>query len=82
MGPLDAFIGKVVAQILSPLLTLISLAAFALFIWGVVEFIRGADNEEKRKTGAQHIFWGLIGLAVIFGANGIIALMRATVTGF
>ncbi len=64
-----------------PLVTLISLAAFVLFVWGVVQFIAHAEDEEKRKTGQQHMIWGIIGLVIMFGANAIIAIIRATVGG-
>jgi len=75
----DTFIGKVEAQILDPLITVVGLAAFILFVFGVVEFIRGADNEEKRATGQRHIIWGLVGLVLIFGAATIIAIMKKIV---
>lgn len=73
------FLAKIQAQILTPLITLLALAAFVLFVWGVVQFIAGADDEEKRKTGQQHMIWGIIGLVIMFGANGIIMLIKQTV---
>ena len=79
MSPYKTFITKVQAEILTPIITLLSLAAFLVFIWGIVEFIAGADNEEKRKTGQQHMIWGIIGLVIIFGANAIVSLIKATV---
>lgn len=79
MSPFQEFIVKVQDAILTPIITLLSLGAFLLFIWGIVEFIAGSDNEEKRKTGQQHMVWGLIGLVIIFGANAIVSLMKATV---
>ena len=75
----NEFLIKVQDAILTPIITLLSLGAFLLFIWGIVEFIAGSDNEEKRKTGQQHMVWGLIGLVIIFGANAIVSLMKATV---
>ena len=75
----DTFLGKVEDQILQPLITLLALAAFILFVYGVFEFIRGADNEEKRKTGQQHIIWGIVGLVIIFGAGTLIAIMKKIV---
>ncbi len=80
MEPFNQFIVTVQEQILSPLLTLIALAAFVVFVWGVVDFIRGADNEERRKSGQQHMIWGIIGLVIIFGANAIITMLQATLT--
>jgi hypothetical protein len=74
----DSFINALEREILSPLLTLIAIAAFVVFVWGIVEFIRGAANEEKRKAGQQHMIWGLVGLVIIFAANAIIGILRAT----
>lgn len=73
------FIAKIEAQILVPIITLLSLAAFVLFVWGVVQFMANSEDEEKRKTGQQHMIWGIIGLVIMFGANAIIALIRQTV---
>ncbi|MBP7741362.1 MAG: hypothetical protein KA104_01555 [Candidatus Pacebacteria bacterium] len=73
------FLDKIQAQILTPIVTLLALAAFVLFVWGVVQFIAGAEDEEKRKTGQQHMIWGIIGLVIMFGANAIIMLIKQTV---
>ena len=73
------FIQNVQREIISPLITLVGLAAFIFFVWGVVEFIRNADNEEARTKGQRHMLWGLIGMVVLFGANAIVALIAATV---
>lgn len=81
MSPFQDFLNKVQDAILTPIITLLSLGAFLIFIWGIVEFIAGSDNEEKRKAGQQHMIWGLIGLVIIFGANAIVSLMKATVGG-
>lgn len=78
---LSEFLLKVQDAILTPIITLLSLAAFVLFLWGLVEFIAGADNEERRSTGQQHMIWGIIGLVIIFGANAIVSLIKATVGG-
>jgi len=76
----NEFLIKVQDAILTPIITLLSLAAFLLFLWGIVEFIAGATNEEKRATGQQHMIWGIIGLVIIFGANAIVSLIKATVS--
>ncbi len=74
-----AFLLKVEDQILTPIITLISLAAFVVFVWGIVQFIAAADDQEKRKTGQRHMIWGVIGLVIIFGANAIITILRKTI---
>ena len=75
----EQFLAKVEAQILMPIVTLLTLAAFVVFVWGVVQFIASAEDEEKRKTGQQHMIWGIIGLVIMFGANAIIAILKQTV---
>ena len=79
MDVLNGFIAKVETAILDPLITLIALAAFVVFVWGVVDFIAGAGNDEKRKVGQQHMIWGLVGLVIIFGAKAIVTLLANTI---
>lgn len=69
---LDAFISKVVVQIVNPIILLLSAAAFVVFLWGLFQFVAHAGDETKRKEGKDAILWGLVGLVVIFGAYGII----------
>ncbi|MDE1925381.1 MAG: hypothetical protein KGH79_04385 [Patescibacteria group bacterium] len=75
---LNSFVGKVVVQIINPIILLLAAGAFVLFIWGVFEFIMNAGNEKERETGKQAILWGIIGLVIIFGAYGIINLALGT----
>lgn len=75
----DTFITTVQTQIINPLITVLALAAFILFAYGVVEFIRGAENDEKRKIGQRHIIYGLIGLVILFGARTIVSILQKVV---
>ncbi len=78
MSVLNAFLAKVVTQIINPIILLLSAGAFVVFLWGVFEFIKEAGDEGKRAEGKQAILWGLIGLVIIFGAYGIINLALGT----
>lgn len=78
MDALNAFLSKVVVQIINPIILLLAAAAFVLFLWGVFEFIANAGDATKRKTGRDAILWGLVGLVVIFGAYGIMNLALNT----
>lgn len=45
------------------------------FIWGVVKYVSAAGDETKLKAGKQHMIWGIIGMAVMAGAWGIVNLV-------
>ena len=78
MVVLNQFLGKVVVQIINPIILLLAATAFILFLWGVFEFIKGAGDEGKREEGKRAILWGIIGLVIIFGAYGIINIALGT----
>lgn len=75
MDALNTFIDAVVRELVNPLITLLALAAFVLFVWGMVEFIRSAGDTEKLQTGKRHMVWGIVGLVIIFGAKAIIEFL-------
>lgn len=54
---------------------LIGVAAL-MFLWGVYEFITSAGDEEKRKTGKNHIIYGLIGLVVMIAFWALVGALR------
>jgi hypothetical protein len=78
MAVLNQFLGNVVVQIINPLILLLSACAFVVFVWGAFEFVLHAGDVTKRKEGRQAIFWGIIGLVIIFGAYGIINIALNT----
>ncbi|MBI3572304.1 hypothetical protein HY091_02110 [Candidatus Kaiserbacteria bacterium] len=78
MSVFNAFLGRVVVQVVNPLILLLAAGAFVVFLWGVFEFIKNAGDEAKRSEGRSAIFWGLVGLVIIFGAYGIINIALAT----
>lgn len=67
--------------IINPILIFLFAAALLIFFWGIVEFIAGMDSEEKRTTGKRHIFWGLIGMFIMFAVWAIIRLISGTIAG-
>ena len=78
MDALNSFLGKVVTQIVNPIILLLAASAFIVFIWGVFEFIAHAGDATERKKGKDAILWGLVGLMIIFGAYGIINIALGT----
>ena len=78
MVELNKFLGKVVVQIVNPIILLLAASASVVFLWGVFQFIAHAGDETKRKEGRSAIMWGLVGLVIIFGAYGIINVALGT----
>lgn len=67
----EEIVGKVISQAIQPLIGFLMFLATVVFVYGIVEFIAGADNEKKRTDGKQHIIWGLLGLFIMVAASGL-----------
>lgn len=72
----DSLISKISSSILNPAIVLMAGFALVVFLYGVVEFISGSDNEKTREQGKKHIMWGLIGLVIMFGVLGIVDIIQ------
>ncbi len=75
MQEADALLNKIIQSIANPAIKLMLAIAVMVFLYGIVEFILGANNEEKRNVGRQHIIWGLIGLFIIVSVFGIMRIL-------
>jgi hypothetical protein len=70
----------VFANILNPLIFLLFALALLYFLWGMVRFIASGEEPEMRKDGRRHMFWGIIGMAIMLSVFGIIAFVFNVVT--
>lgn len=52
--------------------------AMVLFIWGVVQYVIGTDDETKKKKGRTYMIWGLIALAVMTSVWGLVRILGNT----
>ncbi len=57
---------------------LIFTLAFLFFLWGMVGYIRNADNEKKREESKKFIYYGIIGLTVMVAVWGIVRIVTTT----
>ena len=71
----NTFIGNLRSQIIQPIIILFYFVATVIFIWGIIEMIMNADNEEARSKGKQHMIWGIIGLAIMVAAGGLVGML-------
>jgi hypothetical protein len=75
----NVVIANIKSQILNPLIALGFAVALLVFLWGVYESIRDSKSDVGRQTGAQHMLWGIIGLAIMVSAFGLVNLICSTI---
>lgn len=71
-------IQKAYEFVVQPVIWLLLVVAFVVFLWGVVEFIRSSGSEAGREKGKKHIIWGIIGLVIMASVLGITATISDT----
>jgi Na+/proline symporter len=75
---LDTLIYKINALIINPAIATLFIIAFVIFLYGLVEFLRKANNKDGRAVGKQHMIWGIIGFVIMLGVYGIINILLRT----
>ncbi len=71
----DALFVKLAVNIINPIIYLGFSAAVLLFIWGVFCYMKDAGDSGARETGSRHMLFGVIGMAIMLSAYGIINLV-------
>ena len=66
-----------VGSILRTIIPVLILLGVVYFIWGIVTYVIGND-EEAKKRGKDRIIYGLIGFVVIFSLEGLIMIVINT----
>ena len=51
---------------------LILAAAVVVFLWGVMQFVMSAGDDEARAKCRNHIIWGVIGIFVMVSLWGLV----------
>ncbi len=75
VGILMAKINKV---IINPLITLMFVIAFIVFVWGLFSFFQaksGSGSDGGIEQGKQHVIWGIIGMVVMVSVFGIMQFL-------
>ena len=76
IGTLSGIICRI-ATILNTLIPILIVLGVVFFVWGVISYIIGADEEQKKK-GKDKIIYGIIGLVVIVGMWGLVRIVTTT----
>lgn len=78
MNAVAEFVAKVNDALINPFLALVFAAALLYFLFGLMVFMIGAEDEQKRAAGKQHMFWGLVGMLIMISVFTIIRVGLAT----
>ena len=54
---------------------LIFVAASIVFIWGIIQFMSASDSADAHEKARETIMWGLVGIAVMAAAWGVVTLL-------
>lgn len=66
-----------VGAILNSVIPILILLGVVYFVWGVITYVIGSD-EEAKKAGRNRIIFGIIGLAVIVAMWGLVNILVNT----
>ena len=72
---------KIKKAIVDPVIYFLFALALLYFLYGVLEIIRNAESEEARKTGQQHVLWGVVGMFIMISFYGIMHVICNTIPG-
>ena len=73
-----SFLNKINQLFLNPLIILLFAVAILIFFVGIFQFINSETADDSREKGKKKIFYGLIGMFVMFSAYGLIHLVLST----
>lgn len=79
-NPGQTTIGSIICkvnQIINGLVPVLIALGVVYFIWGVISYVVGADEEAKSK-GRDRMIYGIIGLAVIVAVWGLVNVLTRT----
>ena len=64
--------------ILNAVIGLLFVLVTLWFVWGVIQYVSAGGEDAKLKLGKEHMVWGIIGMAVMAGAWGIVNILTTT----
>ena len=78
LQPVQGLVDKIIEQIINPVVAILFVVAIVVFFWGLIQFIYGAGEDNKRELGKQHMLWGVIGLFIMLSAYAILKIFTNT----
>lgn len=60
---------------LNSLISIFFILVTLYFIWGVIEYVKAGGDDAAVKKGKTHMIYGIIGMAVMAAAWGIVSVL-------
>src|SRR3989344_322232 len=76
LGSIEGIICKI-GDILSVIIPILVVLGVVYFVWGVISYVIG-DDEEAKKKGRDRMIYGIIGLVVIVAMWGLVSILDNT----
>lgn len=70
---------KITDNIVAPIVEVMFVLAFLVFVWGMYEMIASPDDSDARTNGKNAILWSSIGMVIMLSVFGLIRLIGNTV---
>ena len=75
-GTLGGLLCKI-GELLNAIIPVLIALGVVYFVWGVITYVVGGDEEAKKK-GRDKMIYGISGLVVIIGLWGLVSMVRNT----
>lgn len=76
VGTIQAIICKI-GNILDTIIPVLIVLGIVYFVWGIIQYVIGSDEEAKKK-GRDRMIYGIIGLVVIVAMWGLVGIVTKT----
>lgn len=75
---INTLMNSITKVVINPLIVFIFGLAVVYFVYGVMQFLLHPEDETIRKTGKQHMLWGVVGMFIMIATFGIMNLILNT----
>ena len=76
---MSEIIDAISVNIINPVIGLMFVLAFLVFLWGVFTFITNTDDETNKKKGKNNLIYGVLGMAIMVSVFGIIKFIKSSI---
>ena len=75
----DTVVASLDEFVVNPLIKFMFAIALVYFLYGLLDFLMNAEDEEKRTTGKAHMLWGTVGMTIMLGVWSILSFVLTSI---